>query len=454
MEKMGSDPISTKIAARLARAIPAGAPICVGFSGGLDSTVLLDLLGEHAHATGRKVSAVHVHHGLSPNADSWVKFCERFCANHGIPLAVEHVRVNADSPGGLEAAARVARYAVYASRPEPFVALGHHLDDQAETVMLQLLRGTGLKGIAAMPELRALRGTPVQIFRPLLAHSRAALLEYARERGLKWIEDETNASTQQDRNFLRHDIGPRLDARFPGWRDAMARFARHAGAANELLDQLACLDGVPPRAGGTLPLDTALSEDRRANALRVFLARNAVAMPSEARLAEMVRQLFEARDDARVRIDHAGVSLVRHRGAVAIERGLIESGAPSSEPWRVDWNRESDVALGADRGKVHFDSVIGEGIAAALAAQDGWHLAPRSGGESIRLQADRPTRTLKNLLQERDIPVWQREKLPLLFHGDRLVWVPGVGIASDYACGPGQEGFLPSWRVAGKAPLC
>ncbi|MGZ5099787.1 MAG: ATP-binding protein, partial [Usitatibacter sp.] len=126
---MGSDPISTEIAARLAVAIPAEAAICVGFSGGLDSTVLLDLLGEQADATGRRVTAVHVHHGLSPNADAWVKFCERFCANHGIPLAVEHVRVNAESPEGLEAAARVARYAVYASRPEPFIALAHHLDD-------------------------------------------------------------------------------------------------------------------------------------------------------------------------------------------------------------------------------------------------------------------------------------------------------------------------------------
>jgi tRNA(Ile)-lysidine synthase len=454
MEKMGPDPIATEIAACVERAIPANAAICVGFSGGLDSTVLLDILGELGEATKRKVTAVHVHHGLSPNADLWVKFCERFCANHGIPLTVERVRVNSDSPEGLEAAARVARYAVYASRPEPFIALAHHLDDQAETVMLQLLRGTGLKGIAAMPQLRPLRGTPVQIFRPLLAHSRAALQAYAEERGLKWIEDESNASPRQDRNYLRLEIAPLLDARYAGWKEAMARFARHAGAAGELLDQLATVDGVPPRAGGTMPLDATLSEDRRANALRVFLARNAVAMPSEARLAEIARQLYEARDDARVRIDHAGVSIVRHRGGVLIERGLIESGAPDSGPWRVDWHRESDVELGADRGTVHFDKVVGEGISAELAGQGDWYFASRFGGETIRLQADRPTRTLKNLLQERDVPLWQREKMPLLFHAGLLVWVPGVGIAADHACGPAQEGFSPCWWVAGKAPLC
>ena len=452
---MGQDPISAEISARLSRAIPAASAICVGFSGGLDSTVLLDLLGEHAASAGHRITALHVHHGLSPHAGEWVKFCERFCANHGIALSVEHVRVDTASPLGLEGAARVARYAVYAARPEPYVALAHHLDDQAETVLMQLLRGTGLKGISAMPELRALRGTGVQIFRPLLEHSRAALLAYAQERGLRWIEDESNASTRHDRNFLRHDVGPLLDERYPGWREALARFARHAGAASELLDQMATVDGAPVRAGEALPLDAALSDDRRANALRVFLARNAVAMPSEARLEEMARQLFEAREDARVRIDHAGISIVRHRNTALIDRHLEPAmTAPARAGWRVDWHQESDVELGANRGTVHFDPVVGEGIAAETAREGEWYFASRSGGETIRLSQDRPTRTLKNLLQEREIPMWQREDFPLLFQGLRLVWVPGVGIASEYASKAGQQGLLPSWRVAGKAPLC
>src|SRR6185436_2140253 len=132
------DPLAADFAERTA-ALPAGAPVCVGFSGGLDSAVLLSLFAEHGEATGRKISALHVHHGLSPNADTWVRFCERFCANQGVPLTVERVRVNQDATGGVEAAARIARYAVYAARPEPFIALGHHLDDQAETVLFQLL---------------------------------------------------------------------------------------------------------------------------------------------------------------------------------------------------------------------------------------------------------------------------------------------------------------------------
>jgi tRNA(Ile)-lysidine synthase len=451
---MGASPIAGEVCARVAAAVPPGSAVCVGLSGGLDSTVLLEILAEHAVPAGYKVTALHVDHGLSPNAPAWVRFCERLCANQGVALTVQHVRVDATLGEGVEAAARAARYAAFAARAERFVALGHHLDDQAETVLLQLLRGTGLKGISAMPEVRELRGAGVAILRPLLDYPRARLAEYAAERGLKWVEDESNVETRFDRNFLRHDVGPKLDARYPGWRDALARFARHAGSANDLLDQLAALDGVPQRPGEPLPLDARLPPERRANALRAFLARNAVAMPSEARLAEMARQLHEARDDARVRIDHAGVAIVRHRDTALIERNLGPAVTSAPAAWRIDWRRERDLELGGDRGSVHFDSVTGEGIAAQPARAGNWYFAARSGGETIRLGAERPTRTLKNLLQEREIPIWQREKLPLLFHEGRLVWVPGVGIAAEYACPEGQEGFQPSWRVAGKAPVC
>lgn len=438
--------VADQILANVTRVIAPGAEICVGFSGGLDSTVLLDVLVEHAMPAGYRVTALHVNHGLSPNASRWAKSCERFCANHGVALAVEEVRVDPRSPLGLEAAARMARYAVYSGRSETYIALGHHMDDQAETVLLQLLRGTGMKGIAAMPEMRELKGTGKQIFRPMLDISRAALLAYAQERELRWVDDESNASPEQDRNFVRLQIAPLLDGRFAGWREALARFARHAGSAGELLDHLATLDGVPQRGGEGLALAAELPPERRANALRAFFARNAVAMPSEARLAEIDRQLFESRDDARVRIDHAGVSIVRHQGAVRIERGLDADG-----PWRVDWNLEPDVQLGQNRGSVHFEKVMGEGISAGFANSGGWHFAPRSGGESIRLGRDRPTKTLKNLLQEREISVWERERLPLLFHGAKLVWVPGIGIAAEYACEPGQEGLKPVLRAAGKA---
>ena len=425
--------------------LPPGAAVCVGFSGGLDSAVLLDLLAKRGTPL---VAALHVHHGLSPNADHWAEFCARVCSARGVPLAVERVNVPRDSGEGLEAAARAARYGAYAKRPEPYVALAHHRDDQAETVLLQLMRGTGLRGIAAMPEMRPLAGSSAKLYRPLLAVTRAEIREYANDARLEWIEDESNASSAHDRNYLRHDVAPLLDARFPGWREAAARFSRHAGAANDLLDDLARHDGVTPGVE-TLAIVPALSPARRANALRVFLATNGVAMPGEARLTEMARQLFGARADAQVRIEHGGVVLARFRDRIHMERD-----APPSGAWRIEWHGENEIDLGAGRGTVRFEAALGKGIAAACVSGGDWCFMPRAGGETIRVDAARPTRTLKNLLQEHAVPTWQREKLPLLFRGGELVWVPGVGIAAEFACGEGAEGFSPCWLVAGRDALC
>jgi tRNA(Ile)-lysidine synthase len=445
----GADGLSRDVRERVARWVPEGQALCVALSGGLDSTTLLDILADDDFMRTRPVSAVHVHHGLSPHAEDWVRHCERFCANHGVPLTVERVHVDRASPLGIEAAARVARYAVFAGRPERYLVLAHHLDDQAETVLLQLLRGTGLKGIAAMPEVRELRGTGIHLVRPMLEHPREALEAYAKAQALRWVDDESNVALTYDRNYLRHEVAPRLAARHGGWRESLARFARHAAGANAMLDELATMDGVPAAPGDPFTLPEGLSEERRANALRAFLARNAVAMPSESRLAEMSRQLFEARADAQVRIDHAGVSIVRHRNQAFVERSL-----EPVTPWRIEWQREPAVRLGAERGEVQFVASVGEGISRRALDQAGWYFAPRAGGETLRLGTGRPTRTLKNLLQENDIATWDRERLPLLFHNERLVWVPGVGIADEYACSPGEEGLKPLWKVAGKAPLC
>src|SRR6185312_1504849 len=430
------------IASRIERALRPDAPICVGLSGGLDSVVLLDLVARAAPKLGHAVRAVHVHHGLSPNADAWAAFCERMCADRGVALDVVRVRVPGDAPEGLEAAARAARYAVYARREEPIVALAHHLDDQAETVLLQLLRGTGLKGLAAMPELRALEGGRVSAFRPLLEVPRATLHAHATSHGLRWIEDESNASLRHDRNFIRHDVVPRLDARFAGWKDAASRCARHAGSAMELLGELARIDGAPLRAGQGLELAADLSPARRANALRAFLALEGLPMPTEARLAEMARQLYGARGDARVRIAHGGATLVRQRGvAVAVADGV----AACADDWRVPWHGEPLVELGPGRGSVRFEAAMGTGLRATGDDDGDWHFAPRRGGERLRLEAARPSRTLKNLFQEAAVPEWERERLPLLFRGERLAWVPGIGVAADFACAPGMAGMVPAW---------
>ncbi|HEX7403078.1 MAG TPA: tRNA lysidine(34) synthetase TilS, partial [Usitatibacter sp.] len=240
-----------------------------------------------------------------------------------------------------------------------------------------------------------------------------------------------------------------LDARFPGWREALARFSRHAASADALLEELALEDGPDVASteadvgGEPMFIHRPLADARRANALRSFLDRNALPMPATARLEEMARQIYDARDDAQVRIEHGGVTLVRHRNRV-----YIESRPWAGEPWRVAWSGEPDVELGGERGQVHFDAVVGKGIDAARAAQGAWHFGSRSGGERIRLAPGQPTRTLKNLLQEHLFSAWQRQNFPCLFHEGRLVWMSGIGIAAEYACPEGARGLEPRWIVA------
>jgi len=419
--------------------LPPRARVCAGFSGGLDSTVLLDLLADAARAGAIELTALHVHHGLSPNADAWTHACEAACARHGVPLSIERVDVR---PGGegIEAAARAARYAAYARRGEEFVALAHHREDQAETVLLQLLRGTGLRGAGGMPELRTLAPGGPRLFRPLLDVPREAIRAYARDHALGWVEDESNAKRDADRNYLRHDVAPLLDARFPGWRGSLGRFARRAAGVHELLEEAA-------RAGRDAP---AAHPELQLVSLRHFLRAEGLRMPSEAALADMARQLYGARPGAQVRLVHDGHLIRRYRGMLYVQ----PVSAPSGAAYRVAWSGEAEVALGEGRGSVRFESATGAGLAAEAHAQGHWFFAPRAGGERLRLRAAGPSRTLKNLLQEHAVPPWQREVLPLLFHEERLVWVPGVGIEADYACPPGRAGLRPCWEVAGNAPLC
>jgi tRNA(Ile)-lysidine synthase len=407
--------------------------VCVAFSGGLDSSVLLHLFSRLPRERIARLRALHIHHGLSPNADAWAQSCARFCDARGAPLQVERVQVQREGEG-LEAAARRARYAVFERCGDDAVALAHHRDDQVETVMLQLFRGTGLKGAAGMPEWRSLGAT--HLFRPLLGIARAELLEFARHEKLEWIEDESNARTGFDRNYLRHEIAPLLDARFPAWRASVARFARHAA----VLDA-ETRDGVAfPHGGNATP----------SLVLRSWLCQHGLPMPSEAKLHEMVKQLQGAAEDAQVRIEHAGVVLRRYRGEIHIER----ASARDEGGWRVPWHGESDVALGESRGAVRFETAAGAGLAVQAVQAGDWYFAPRAGGERLRLRANGPARTLKNLLQEHAVPPWERERLPLLFHEGRLVWAPGIGLDSGYACAAGAQGLKPCWRVAGKAPLC
>jgi tRNA(Ile)-lysidine synthase len=455
-------------------ALPASARIAVAFSGGVDSSVLLDATVRVAGAS--RCVALHVHHGLSAHADEWLAHCEAFARERGVQFAAQRVEVSCDAGVSVEAAARDARYraldAMCATRGVHTLWLAQHADDQAETVLLQLLRGAGLAGLAAMAPEYLPAGAAALRVRPLLHLLRAQLEQYASARDLHWIDDESNADTRYARNALRHEVTPALAVHFPGFRDALARTAAHAASAQRLLDDLARIDleGAVSDAGRALSHDAllALDDDRALNLLRYWMRTGGLVAASTARLVDALRQLREvgaAGEGHSLRIDHAGQALRSYRGLVYWEAG--DSSEPADETalstrevselawqgeviWRLPQWRGTFVFIDADTNRDGGTSANartdsdgdGDGEAAGNAASDDPNTLPlsvlrravlsarsRSGGERMRTSAapGSPRRTLKNLFQERGIPAWKRD-VPLLYVGDELLFVPLLGV--------------------------
>lgn len=255
--------------------------------------MLLDAVDQLKTTLCIDLHAIHVHHGLSLNADAWAIFCTDFCIARNIALTIRHVHVEQQSPAGLEGAARAARYAAFEEECSPYILLAQHADDQAETVLHQLLRGTGLKGLAGMGEVRIISNVQ-SIFRPLLGVSRANIEATAHERGLKWVDDESNEDTVYTRNFLRREIAPRLATRFPHYRASLGRAACHASEADEMLEALARIDLQWDGKTALADLLDVLPAPRQINALYHWIRWHKVPPPSQSQLADWASQLFRA----------------------------------------------------------------------------------------------------------------------------------------------------------------
>jgi tRNA(Ile)-lysidine synthase len=435
------------VAAAIAQRIGAvRTRIAVALSGGRDSIVLLDALARLAPEFGVALSAMHVHHGLSPRADAWAAFCADECAKRGTPFALHRVRVEPKGGASLEATARAARYVALSSADADFIALAHHADDQAETLLLQLLRGAGPHGLAAMPVHRRMP-SGASLLRPFLALPRAAIDAYAADRGLAWVDDESNANTDMKRNFIRHEIATRLASAFPGYPATLARGAAHQAEAVQLLDELALLDGegaIDRAAPSGAALDrsalialAARAPHRAKNLLRWFLRQHDLRPPSAARLAAMLEQLTHAASDACVRLAHGGAELGIHRGRIVVH-------PPAIAPFAIAWQGEEVITL--PHGTLEFASCSGAGIARAALDGGGVTVQTRAGGERIRLADDRPRQALKRVLQDAGMPPWQRESLPLVFCGDALAAVPGIGVDSAFQAAAGAPGCTVLWR--------
>ena len=448
--------MAARVAAQLKSIVKPADRLLVGFSGGVDSVVLLDSLARLRRPLRFRLAALHVNHQLSPDAGRWAAFCKTFCRERGVRFKSVKVRVaRGDS---MEAAARSARYAAYAREPADYVVLAQHQDDQAETVLLQLLRGAGVKGLAAMPPIRKAkvesRKSEVEssvvshqsspsILRPLLDATRAEILEYAKRRGLKWVEDESNANTYFQRNFLRHEVLPVIARRFPGYRGTLARSAQHLAEASRVLDEVAAADAAGHMDEGTLAVEALrrLPAARAKNLLRHFLSRRGVSMPGAERLDEALRQALTAKEDARVLVGVGDFELRRFEGRL---HAVPKLAAPRPGYARR-WHGEKKVRLPDLGGVLAMDRGRGAGVSAARLRGRPVTIRVRRGGERLQPDARRPRRSLKNLLQEARVPPWQRERLPLIFCGGELVWAAGVGVDCGFRAAAGEAAIVPAW---------
>jgi len=423
----------------------------VAFSGGLDSQVLLHALCALRDRLDAGVGAVHVHHGLHADADRWEVHCQRTCEALDVAytaLRVDGLPARGESP---EAAARAARYQALSEwLPARHCLLtAQHQDDQAETLLLQLLRGSGVSGLAAMPVMASL-GDGYHL-RPLLGVSRAALHHYATTHALSWVEDPGNLSMAYDRNYLRHQVLPLLRKRWPAVSSSLSRSAAHCAEAKDLIAQLAANDLQAARGTGAktlfMPRLVAMPCDRQRNVLRAWLKRCGCDTPSTAVLARIVTDVFYSRADAGpcVRWDRHEVRRYRD------ELFCLQQ-TPHGETRPVlDWPLSKPLTLPAAGGVLRATRATGAGIRRAVVLAGGVTVRWRKGGERCRPAGRGHHHSLKKMFQEQGIPPWERERIPLIYVQDTLALVPGFPVCEPFQAGPAEPGVLIEWdRCAGQ----
>jgi tRNA(Ile)-lysidine synthase len=419
--------------------LPHG-PILVAFSGGLDSAALLHALSQSAAARTRGLRAVHVDHGIHDDSAQWALRCQEFADTYGVKLDVCAVEVLRTRGLGLEASARRARYGEIERlmTPGEIVALAHHRDDQAETVLLKLLRGAGPEGIGAMRPLR--RQGPGMAWRPLLGLPRAAMREYAEQHGIRWISDPSNADPSIDRNYLRMQVLPRIVSRWPEAEASIAQSATWARAAAEFIEveaerALARLQGLDP---ATLQFREwlELPQALRDPVLRRWLRALDLPEPTHYQAAELVRQLGEAGEDRQPCVRWPGAEVRRYRD-------LLHALPPLQVP-PFDWVAPFDGSALALPMNLGILRLVDTDHAPATVSDD-LRVRFRRGGESLRLEAGGHTRELRDLFQEAGIPPWQRGRLPLVFERDggllavADLWLSETGFAVFGAVGARLE---------------
>lgn len=411
--------------------------IGVAYSGGLDSSVLLWVAKKYAAKYGIALHAFHIHHGISPNADAWLEHCRTECISLGVNFDSRYVNVAKRDKGGTEEVARNKRYAALGDlcrvHHVSLLLTAHHQDDQAETVLLQLLRGTGVAGLSGMDVLNIapslLGNANLVMARPLLTLTREDLDRYAVSEGIAYIDDESNADTRYARNALRHKVIPSLVECFPGFQERFARTARHAQSAQRLLIELAAQDLAQCQEGECIDVNQlrGLSEERSYNLLRYWFGLHGIRMPSTSWLSEMRLQLLEARPDAQLCVTHADCHIRRYRDRIFITPKLDDAGL-NTPSQLFQWDGGATMMFPHFGGIMHFEAAE-QGVDVEWLRTQILSIRLRSGGERLKLALNRPTKSLKYHYQACNVPAWERKRLPIVDTvAGKLLFAAGIGM--------------------------
>jgi len=415
----------------------------VAYSGGCDSHVLLHALASLRERLEVPLDAIHVNHGLSPQADAWSEHCRRTCESLDVPLIEVKVHAHPGLGESPEAAAREARYAAWRDLLETGdgLLLAHHQNDQAETLLLQLLRGSGVKGLSAMAVCSEFAAG--WLGRPLLDYSREALCRYAEQQGLHWIEDPSNFDTDLDRNYLRHKLVPLLRERWPSANLTLSRAARHQAEAAMLLAELGEQDYRHCRSETDDSLSVArlltLNPARQRNLLRYWLAdRLGLPLPDSKHLKRIVDEVLYASPDANPLVSWAGVEVRRYGGFLY----AMTTRPTPGQPVPLDWDPLQQPELHLPGQILRAEPRQGAGLSLAQIRQHGLRVGFRQGGEQCRPLGRGHRHELKKLMQEWRIPPWQRQQVPLLLIEGEIAQVVDYCLCESYAAQADEAGIV------------
>ncbi len=426
------------------QAIADAPQILVGLSGGIDSVLLLELLSQQIDS--KRIQAVHINHGLSDNADQWQQFTQNYCRQLGVEFYAEKIQLVVTGEG-IEAAAREARYAVFEKRLKQngLLFLAHHADDQVETVFYRLLRGSGSKGLAGIPESRPLGMG--QLIRPLLAYSKQAIQREAVERDLNWIEDESNLDDRFDRNYIRNQVIPVIAKRWPDYPQTIMHSAGLSDQANQLskdlaLEDLANLDELNERAGWSISIEalTNLSTLRQRNFLRYWSEIQDLSAPSSKIINEILSSVVGARQDASPEIVWQSQCWARFQNRLYL---LNHSNQQVPQDFPISWNMQNCLLL-ADGSQISAESSKDKGL---LVAVESLEVRYRQGGERCKPEGRGHSNSLKKLLLEYQLPPWLRDRVPLFYVNRELVAVGDLWICEGWVAEPNQSGVKIKWHV-------